>query len=91
MNCWLLKTDKLLHCTIAALIVASTFIFLQAFKHPNWGFWVGNALAVLALLSKELYDYLHPDGHSVEFYDVLAGLIGIFGMDFIILFQFIIK
>ena len=86
---WLLKTDKLLHCTIAALIVAISYILLQAFHHPNWGFWIGNGLAILALLVKEAYDYCHPDTHSVEFYDILAGLIGIFGMDFIILFQFI--
>lgn len=86
---WLFKQDKLLHCLAAALIVAITYILLQAFKHPNWGFWVGNGLAMLALICKEIYDSCHPDEHTVEFYDILAGLIGIFGMDFIILFQFI--
>lgn len=73
----------------AALIVACVFLLLQAFRHPNYGFWIGNILAFLALIAKEVYDYFHPDSHSVEFYDILAGIIGIFGMDFIILFQFI--
>ena len=90
-NFWLFKTDKLLHQWAAALIVAVVFILLDAFKHPNWGFWVGNLAAFLALVAKEAFDYFHPDKYLAEFLDVLAGLTGIFLMDFIILFQFIIK
>jgi hypothetical protein len=51
---------------------------------------VGNSVAFLALVAKEVYDFFHPVNHSAEFLDVLAGLFGIFLMDFIILFQFIL-
>lgn len=87
---WLKENDKLCHLMAAALIVAITYIFCRTFGHPGAGLWIGDVLAILALVGKEVYDYYHPDKHFVEFRDIFAGLIGIFGMDLVILVQYLV-
>lgn len=89
MNCWFLKADKLLHCFVAALIVAIVYILSLAWGSPGTGFWMGNLLALIALIGKEVYDYYHPDTHVAELYDILAGLIGMAGIDLVILMHLI--
>lgn len=76
-----IPADKLLHDYAAALITLFAFVLL----HLVFKFWccfiLADAAAVLALIGKELYDYLKPEGHSVEAADVAYGLFGILKVD----------
>lgn len=77
--------DKLLHDYAGALITLFTFALVHIFA----GFWasflVADIVALAALVGKEVYDRLHPDGHSVECEDVLWGLFGAFKVDLALL------
>lgn len=76
-----ITADKLLHDYVAALITLYAFVLLYIIC-PFWtAFALADAVAVLALLGKELYDYLKPEGHTVEAADVAYGLFGILKVD----------
>jgi len=68
--------DKLLHDYAGALICL--FVFAVAFRFcPVWlCFVLADIVTIAALAGKELYDYVHPDGHSVELMDFVYGLFG---------------
>lgn len=70
--------DKLLHDYCAALICLFVFAILYRCMVPFW--WavlIAGAVALLALIGKEIYDYIKKEGHSVELADILWGLFGI--------------
>lgn len=70
--------DKLLHDYCAALIFLFVFAILYRCMVPFW--WavlIAGAVALLALIGKEIYDYIKKEGHSVELADILWGLFGI--------------
>lgn len=74
--------DKLLHDYAAALITLFLFAILYRFTVPFWvSFWISSAVALAALIGKEVYDYLRPEGHSVEICDILYGCFGIIKID----------
>ena len=50
-------------------------------KFVDFVYVVANAVAVLALLVKGLYDYLHPESQSVELADFAFGVFGILKTD----------
>ena len=60
--------DKLLHF-IGGAVIALIGAFFS-------GPLAGLALAVVAGALKEIYDHLHPDGHTVELWDFLATAAG---------------
>ena len=71
-----IPSDKLLHFIGGALVCLFSFAIAYRFL-PLWAcFAIADGAAISALLLKELYDHLHPEGHSVEWKDVLAGTVG---------------
>ena len=75
---WLvgIPADKWMHFCAGAGIDLYAFAVAYRFV-PLWAaFVIAFSLALVALVGKEIYDKLHPDGHSVEFKDILAGVIG---------------
>jgi len=73
--------DKLLHLEAGDTITLYSFVLLLIFV-PYWhSLGCANIIAVLFLIGKEVYDALHPEGHSVECKDVLAGLAGMVKVD----------
>jgi hypothetical protein len=81
--------DKLLHDYAGELISMYFFAFLIFL-----GFWkallIADLVAACALVGKEVYDYFHPDGHSVEWKDVVFGLFGVLKFDVAALIGFLI-
>ena len=70
--------DKLLHDYCAALICLFVFAILYRCMVPFW--WavlIAGAVALLAIIGKEIYDYIKKEGHSVELADILWGLFGL--------------
>ncbi len=63
--------DKFLHF-ISGFIIAAVLT-------PFIGFYAVVVVAIIALL-KEIYDYLHPESHTADFWDwvatTLGGLVG---------------
>lgn len=81
--------DKLLHDYAGELIAMYFFAVLI------WlGFWralgFSNLVAICFLVGKEVWDYFHPAGHSVEWKDVLWGMFGIAKFDVAALIGFAI-
>ena len=73
--------DKLLHDYAALLIAMFSYAVLFRFGVPKWWcFGISNALALAALIGKEIYDSKHA-GHDVEIADVLWGCFGILKWD----------
>ena len=74
--------DKLLHDYAAALICLFCFAILYRCTVPFWwAFGISDAVALLALIAKEVYDYLKPEGHSVELADIAYGMFGVLKID----------
>ena len=73
--------DKLLHDYAGELIALYTFAVVFLVGSYWCAFIVANAVAVLALLGKGLYDYLHPESQSVELADFAYGVFGILKTD----------
>lgn len=73
--------DKLLHLEAGDTITLYSFVLLLIFV-PYWhSLGCANIIAAVFLIGKEVYDALHPEGHSVECKDVLAGLAGVVKVD----------
>ena len=73
--------DKLLHLEAGDTITLYSFALLLIFL-PFWRCLVcANIVAAVFIIGKEVYDALHPDGHSVECKDVLAGIAGVVKVD----------
>lgn len=76
-----IPADKLLHDYAAALITLYGFAVLAIFL-PFWPSAIlANVAALLALVGKEAYDYLKPEGHSVEAADIAYGVFGMLKVD----------
>lgn len=73
--------DKLLHDYAGALVTLFGFAVVFTFAPFWWAFGIGNVLAVAALVAKEVYDWKHPEGHSVEWKDLAWGLFGVLKVD----------
>lgn len=82
--------DKLLHDYAAALI--TLFVFAIALLMVKFwvAFAIANAVAVLCIFGKEVYDYLKPEGHSVELADIWFGLFGMLKIDAALLLMAIV-
>lgn len=76
-----IPSDKLLHDYAGALIALYTFAVFFLFLKFWPTFAVANGVALLALIAKEVYDYLKPEGHSVEAADIGFGIFGILKVD----------
>lgn len=84
-----IPNDKLLHDYAGALICLFTFAVLFRF-FPIWlCFIIADIVATIALGLKELYDFKHPSGHSVEAADFYYGLFGIIKVNIALLTMFI--
>ena len=84
-----IPNDKLLHDYAGALICLFTFAVLFRFL-PIWlCFVIADIVAAIALGLKELYDFKHPEGHSVEPMDFYYGLFGIMKVNLALLTMFI--
>ena len=70
-------TDKQLHLLAGFSIAAFFYIILL----PVIPWWVGTIIGTLvasgALVGKEFYDKAHPDKHTFEVLDIVAGEIGV--------------
>ena len=74
--------DKLLHDYAGALICLFFFAILYRCTVPFWwGILIADGVAFAALVAKEAYDYLKPEGHSVELWDIIYGLFGVVKID----------
>lgn len=73
--------DKLLHDYATYLIAAFTFAVCFIFIPFWWSFLTANVVAVLCGFGKEIYDLMHPDGHSCDFVDLLYDLSGLVKFD----------
>lgn len=81
--------DKLLHDYAGALITLYSFVILWLLL-PFWPAAIlANVTALLALIGKEVYDYLKPEGHSVEAADIAYGVFGMAKVDIALLVLFI--
>ena len=86
--------DKLLHDYAGALIdlfcFAIMFRILGLCCCPHkaafwWSYGVANALALAALVAKEIYDSKHKEGHSAEWQDIAYGVFGMVKIDICLL------
>lgn len=68
------RADYLLHHLAAEDIVLLVFAILVHFLPWVGALGVADLAAIAVLILKEVYDYYHPDTHSVEFNDILSGL-----------------
>ena len=73
--------DKLLHQYAAAMVALYGFVLAFIGLSFWWAFLVGNLLALAALIGKEVYDKLHPEGHEADCKDVVYGLLGVAEVD----------
>lgn len=73
--------DKLLHYNAIDLVASFSFaiFFLFLAYWPAFG-WANLVAAVFAI-GKEVYDAFHPDGHSVEWKDLVADFAGLLKVD----------
>lgn len=70
-------TDKQLHMLAGFAIAASFYIILLPIL-PWWACTIiGSIVATGAIVGKEFYDKAHPDKHSFEVLDIVAGEIGV--------------
>ncbi|WP_211452633.1 hypothetical protein [Collimonas antrihumi] len=61
--------DKLLHFLVGGVIAGVVYaLFLNQ--------WLALIATVVAGVTKEIYDYFHPDQHTVEWLDVVATVVG---------------
>lgn len=60
-----IPTDKVYHCLGGVVLFAIGQLF---------GY--GLALAVLGAITKEIYDYLHPESHTADVKDAIATTLG---------------
>lgn len=58
-------TDKVYHCLGGVVLFAIGQLF---------GY--GLALAILGAVTKEIYDYLHPENHTADYKDAIATILG---------------
>ena len=65
----LVPLDKLLHFLVGGVIAG--VIYALFLNH-----WLALLATVVAGLAKEIYDYFHPDQHTVELLDVVATVVG---------------
>jgi len=70
-------TDKQLHMLAGFAIAAFIYIVLLPVL-PWWACTIiGSIVATGAIVGKEFYDKAHPDKHSFEVLDIVAGEIGV--------------
>lgn len=68
--------DKLLHFIFGLLAMLFGCALFSLFC-PNWiALIAGNALGLLVLILKEVYDWRNQEEHTVEFMDIIAGVVG---------------
>ena len=60
-----IPTDKVYHCLGGVVLFAIGQLF---------GY--GLALAILGAITKEIYDYLHPESHTADVKDAIATILG---------------
>ena len=60
-----IPTDKVYHCLGGVVLFAIGQLF---------GY--GLALAILGAITKEIYDYLHPESHTADVKDAVATTLG---------------
>lgn len=60
-----IPSDKIYHCLGGVVLFAIGQLF---------GY--GLALAILGAITKEIYDYLHPENHTADVKDAIATTIG---------------
>ena len=77
--------DKLLHDYATALIALFSFVLAFVFFRYWPSFWIANGLAAAFAIGKEVYDYFHPEGHSVEWKDLAFDLFGLVKIDLALL------
>jgi len=78
--------DKLLHDYAAALIALFVFALLWRFRVAFWpAFGIADGVALLALIGKEVYDFIKREGHTVELGDIAFGIFGIVKIDLALL------
>ncbi len=73
--------DKLLHYSSEDMVASLAFAVIFLFT-PFWdAFGWANLVAICFGVGKELYDAFHPEGHSVEWKDLVADLAGLVKVD----------
>ncbi|MBM7556472.1 hypothetical protein [Halanaerobacter jeridensis] len=64
-----MPVDKVKHFLAGVLIF--TFCFILGSNH-----WFSMVMVIIAGVGKEVYDYYHPQQHTVEVLDLLATIAG---------------
>lgn len=82
------RADYLLHHIVAGYILLLVFAILAHIIPWGWAMLAADAVAFLALLLKEGYDYFHQDKHSVEKEDILSGALAVAVIDILIVMTF---
>lgn len=81
--------DKLLHDYAGELIAMFSFAILFRFLPFWWVFGISNAIALLFLIGKEIYDSKHHGEQSAEIADILWGIFGAVKWDIAALILFL--
>ena len=81
--------DKLLHDYAGALIALFSFVLLFLFLQKWADFAWANVITVVLVVGKEIYDFVRPEGHSVECKDIAFGVFGLLKVDIALLLLFI--
>lgn len=71
------RADYLLHHLAGQDIALLFFAILVHFLRWGWALLAADAIAILFLIGKEVWDYFHPKTQSVEKNDIFSGLAGI--------------
>lgn len=83
------RADYLLHHIVAEDISLLALAVLHHFLPWGWALLSANLAAALALVLKGVYDYFHPDTHSVEMMDLQSGLLSLAFLDIVAVILFI--
>lgn len=78
------RADLLLHHVAGEDIALLAFALLVHFLPWGWALAAADLAAIAALILKEVYDYFHPDTHSVELVDIQSGVLGIIWINLMI-------
>lgn len=83
------RADYLLHYIAVEIIALPVLATLCYFLPWGWALLAANLVAAAALVMKGVYDYFHPETHSVELMDLQSGLLSLLYLDIMAVILFL--
>lgn len=84
------RADCLLHHIAGEDIAALFLVILVHFLAWWWALLIADAVAIAALVGKELYDAAHPETQTAELIDITSGLLGVLYVNILAVILFLL-